>query len=130
VALAAGTVALSAAAVAGVTVTAQSAGAATVHTAAAACSPKTSFMESKTNSGAGAWRGHFCGTGYRHPWHRGQYWEHFQKIWDVTRPYHRLWFHENGGTWCAWGAAHQAVPKAFLVPGNILISQNTAPCPG
>jgi hypothetical protein len=129
-ALTVGSAALSAAAVAGVAVTALPAGAATARTpAAATCSPKTTFMESRTNSGSNAWRGHFCGTGYRHPWHRGQVWEHFQKVWDATRPYHRVWFHENGRAWCAWGSSHKVVPKAFKVPGNILISQNTAPCP-
>lgn len=130
VTLAAGSAAVLAAAVAGVAVTAQPAGAATVRTAATAtCYPKTSFTESTTNSGSNAWRGHFCGTGYRHPWHRGSVWEHFQTIWDSTSPYHRVWFHENGKAWCAWGSTHKAVPRAFKVPGNILISQNTAPCP-
>jgi hypothetical protein len=134
VALAAGSVALSAAAVGGVVVTAQPAGA-TVHAAAvraaatATCSPRINFLESKTNSGAGAWPGHFCGMGYRHPWHRGQTWEHFQKIWDASSPYYRVWFHENGRAWCAWGPTHKTVPHAFKVPGNILITQNSSPCP-
>lgn len=136
--LAAGSAGLFAVAVAGVAVAAQPAGAAavrpaahaaTVRTAAAACNPRTRFRESRTNSGSGSWLGRFCGTGYRHPWHRGRYWEHFQRIWDATSPYHRMWFHENGKAWCAWGPAHHVVPKAFLVPGNILISANTSPCP-
>jgi hypothetical protein len=135
VGLAAGSVALSTAAVGGVVVTTQPAGAATIHAAAvraaatATCSPRINFLESKTNSGAGAWPGHFCGMGYRHPWHRGQTWEHFQKIWGASSPYYRVWFHENGRAWCAWGPTHKAVPHAFKVPGNILITQNSSPCP-
>lgn len=129
-ALAAASAALSAVAVCGVAVAAQPAGATAVRThATASCRPKTGFRESRTNSGSGSWPGHFCGTGYRHPWHHGQVWEHFQRVWDATSPYHRLWFHENGQTWCAWGPSHKVVPKAFKVPGNILISQNTSPCP-
>jgi hypothetical protein len=129
-ALTVGSAALLATTVAGVSVTAEPAGAASVRTdAAAACNPKTSFMESKTNIGSNAWRGHFCGTGYRHPWHHGHVWEHFQKVWDATKPYHRVWFHENGKAWCAWGPSHKVVPAAFKVPGNILISKNTARCP-
>jgi hypothetical protein len=130
-ALAVSSAALLAAAGSGVAGPAQPAAAASTRTAAAAaCRPRTDFVESRTNSGSNAWRGHFCGTGYRHPWHHGNVWEHFQKVWDATKPYHRVWFHENGKAWCAWGPSHRKVPPAFKVPGNILISMNTAPCPG
>lgn len=130
--IAAGSAALSAVDGAGVGVVAQPARAATVSTtvtAASSCRPKTDFMESRTNSGSGAWAGNFCGTGYRHPWHKGSVWEHFNTVWDATSPSYRVWFHENGKSWCAWGSSHKAVPLAFRVPGNILITTDTARCP-
>jgi hypothetical protein len=128
-ALAAGSAAVAAV---GVVVMVQPAGAATVRTAATAassCHPKTNIMESRTNSSSGAWAEHYCGTGYRHPWHSGKVWEHIDEIWDGTSPSYRVWFHENGKAWCAWGSSRKVVPVAFRVPGNIKITTNTARCP-
>lgn len=133
-ALAVSSAAVSATALTGVAVTAQPAGAATMRpatTAATSCYPRTDIKESRTNSGAGAWNGHWCGLGYRHPWHSGNTWEHIDVVWGATRPYHRVWFHiyKSTAAWCAWGSTHKVVPLRFRVPGNILISKNTAPCP-
>jgi hypothetical protein len=115
----------------GVVVMVQPAGAATARTsatAASSCSPRTDIMENKTNSSSGEVAGDFCGIGYRHPTHSGNAWEHIHEVWDATSPYHRVWFHENGKSWCAWGPSHHVVPKAFLVPGNIQITSSTARC--
>ena len=109
------------------------AGAPTTATSASPCNPRTDILESRTNSGANAWAGYYCGTGYRHLWHVGNYWEHINVIWDATAPYHRVWLHIYGKpseAWCAWGPSHTVVPMAFRAPGNVLITSNTAPCPG
>jgi hypothetical protein len=119
---------LSAAAIAGSVLAAQPAGAAVsapaAKTAAAGstCYPEVYLYTTDSEGEYGQWT-HTCGDvdggTDRYPLYVG----------ERSFPYHRVWFHNGGATWCYWGQSAKRVPSRVDVPGvDIQVSANTSPC--